>query len=112
MQKIWFWIFGAMFVVPEILWSPLVNLIYDIFQNSNNVKTLRPNFLTNPNNIYILLYIIFFQFIGVLGTTIITIKSKLNLIPKIFLVATMTILLLVNGFILYLVFALRNGIGF
>ena len=112
MQKIWLWIFGAMFVVPEVLWSPIINLIYNILQNSNNAKILRPNFLTESDNIYVLLGVLCIQFIGILSSTIITAQGKMNLKSKILLILPMLVLLLITGFLLFFVFSLRNGIGF
>lgn len=111
-QKIWLWISASTFLIPEILWSPIFNLIYDFLQNSNNVKVLRPNFLTNPDNIYILLWIICLQFIGILSSTIIIAKAKISFKFKILLIFPMLILSFMTGFILYIVFSLRHGIGF
>ncbi len=60
-QKIWLGIFLAMFILPELLWSPVENLVYDLLQNSNNVKIFRPNFLTVSDNTYLLLFVLLFQ---------------------------------------------------
>ena len=111
-QKIWLWIFGGMFIVPEVIWSPVINLIYNLLQNSNNAKILRPNFLTDTDNLYILLYVLCIQFIGILGSAIIITRGKMSFKFKILLVLPMLVLLLITGLILYIAFSLRRGIGF
>lgn len=111
-QKIWMGIFSAMFVIPEILWSPIGNLTYDFFQNSNNVEIFRPNFLTIPDNISLLIYVLCVQFVGILGLTISTIRTNISSKLKLFLIPIMIIILCATSFILYTVFSLRHGIGF
>ena len=101
-----------MFLVPEVLWSPVGNLIYDFFQNSNIIKIFRPNFLTVSDNTNLLLYVICLQFIGILGGTITVIKADFRLSLKLLLVPIMIILLVITGFVLYVVFSLRHGISF
>ena len=79
-QKVWLTIFILMFVIPEILWSPALNFIYEFFQKSNSVHQIRPNFLANTDNANIYSSILFIQFIGLLFTTIslfiVNLKSK------------------------------------
>ena len=62
MQKIWLWVFGGMFVVPEILWSPVSNLCYELINNTGN--PYRANFLTISDNIIWLAWILFLQLLG------------------------------------------------
>lgn len=111
-QQIWLAVFLAMFLVPEILWSPIGNVVFDFLQRTNNVEIFRPNFLTVSDNINLLLYVVCFQFIGILGGTVITIKANIASLPKLLLVSVMTVVLLVTGFVLYVIFSLRHGIGF
>ena len=98
--------------MPEILWSPIFNIIDSFLQNSNNVKVFRSNFFTNPDNIYPLIYIILLQFVGILGVSIILFKAKVNSRLKILLVPIMIILTLFTGLILYIVYSFRHGISF
>lgn len=63
-QKIWLGIFLAMFIVPEVLWSPVLNYIYVWNQNGSNLVYLRPNMFTNNVNLWS--YILLFQFISLI----------------------------------------------
>ncbi len=53
-QKIWVWIFGAMFVVPEVLWGDLLRVMHipfiPVFENSEF-------FASNPLIAYIIIII-------------------------------------------------------
>src|SRR3989344_5449732 len=33
MQKTWLWVFAGMFLIPEVLWSPVSNLCYELLNN-------------------------------------------------------------------------------
>jgi len=111
-QKIWLGVFTGMFVIPEIFWSPVGNLIYSILQNSNSVKIFRPNFLTDSDNTNLLLFCLAFQLAGLLGTIIFTSKIKYNLWIKSISISILVLLLVIVGLIFYIVFSLRNGISF
>jgi len=41
-QKIWLGIFGAMFLVPEILWSPMIDFYYQLILQSNSSGIVPP----------------------------------------------------------------------
>ena len=79
-QKIWLSVFLAMFLVPEILWSPVVNSVYEWNQNSNHVTPLRDSFLTKSDNIQILSNVLLFQFFALALITIFLflIRNKIN----------------------------------
>ena len=81
MQKTWLCIFGGMFVIPEILWSPIVNLYYEFYQSSysGNVKPFRDNFLQNSDNLNYLKFVICFQFIGVIFLLLFWLINKRNM---------------------------------
>lgn len=81
MQKGWLWIFGAMFVVPEILWSPIINLYYEFYQSgySGNVQPFRNNFLQNSDNLNYLKLVICLEFIGITLFFISWITNKKNI---------------------------------
>ena len=104
--------FIVMFTVPEIFWSPVGNSIYTILQNSNSVKIFRPNFLIDSDNTNLLLLCLAFQLVGLIGAIIFASKIKYNLLVKSILILILVLLLLVVGFIFYIVFSLRHGIGF
>jgi magnesium-transporting ATPase (P-type) len=68
-QKVWLAVSGALFLVPEILWSPLLNFWYEFFQLGKGVNAypIRNNFLTNIENVNILIIIFAIQAAGLLG---------------------------------------------
>ena len=113
-QKIWLWISLAIFVVPEALWSPVSNMVNDLLQKSNNVQILRPNFLTNSDNTNLLVFFLGFQFIGVVASLILLMKSKTNISTwlKIFIIITLSLIAIVTGIVFYIAFSLRHGINF
>ena len=109
MQKTWLWIFGAMFVVPEILWSPIGNFIYSLFSRPVNgySQLLRKNFLFDYQYESLLKIIIFIQLIGIVLFFIFWLKNKINIQSKIlfWIVLFLSLLvLLISLFIAYIVF--------
>ncbi len=76
MQKIWLGVFLAMFIVPEILWSPVGNFVYELEQDTNHVTALRINFLTKSENIDLWSWVLLLQFFGLLFTAIYLIVLK------------------------------------
>ena len=111
-QKIWFWVSAVLFLLPEILWSPIVNLIDAFLQNSNNTVIFRDNFLMDSDNLNFLLIALFVQFLGVLVSSVIIIKSNFNKGLKIFLASLFVILLVITGLVLFFTFSLRNCCSF
>ena len=111
-QKVWLGVFLAMFIVPEVLLSPVGNLIYSLMQNSNNVKIFRPNILTVSDNTNLLLYILLVQLIGVSCSLIFVIKAKVNIWLKLLCIIVLSTFLLITLFIFYIAFSLRHGISF
>jgi len=71
MQKVWLAIFLAMFIMPEVLWSPVGNSAYEFYMTSyGNTHPFRNNFLQNPDNINILSTVLFIQMAGLLFSSI------------------------------------------
>jgi len=68
-QKIWLAVCGSLFLVPEILWSPLLNFYYEFFQLGRgiNVQPIRNNFLTSVENVDKVVIVFIIQAIGLLG---------------------------------------------
>jgi|GEM_PF-1837862 hypothetical protein len=83
-QKIWLWIFGAIFLIPEMLWSPIMNFYYELLQTSKSGGTypFRDNFLQNPDNLKYLRFVILLQSIGSISFLILWIKNKRNINSK------------------------------
>ena len=55
-----------MFLVPEILWSPVGNFVYSLIKPTVNgsIQTLRVNFLMDSDNINIYSTVLFIQLVG------------------------------------------------
>lgn len=116
-KKILAWIFLAMFIVPEILWSPVFNYIYSFFVPTVNgsVQVWRDNFVINSKSgdVALILTVLTVQIIGLIGTLrFIILKKDMNIALKIILVLILAILLVVTGTVAYTVYYMRNGIGF
>lgn len=110
-QKVLLVISLALFIVPEMLWSPVTNITYEFLQNSNNVQPLRNNFLINPDNITALNFVLFFQLVGVLAVSVVLFKVKKNLLGWLALFLSV-ILILLTACLFYLSITLgRHGIG-
>jgi len=104
-EKIWTWIFIAMFALPEILWSPIANFYYELSQTSKSGGThpFRYNFLQKSDNLNYLKLVIALQFIGLLLVLFSLIKNKFgtNKLIKYLSVILLVILLVTVGFVLY-----------
>ncbi len=66
MQKIWLGVFLAMFLVPEILWSPVGNYIYSLVKPTVNgsIQIMRDNFLLHTDNVNLYSTVLFIQLVG------------------------------------------------
>ena len=115
-QKIWLWIFLAMFVLPELLWSPIVNLIYSIITPTINgsFQVFRNNFLLNSNFDFLFLPVLLVQFVGILIFTINWVRVKNNIQNKIIyrLVLILSILLSILSAIVFFVGYSVSNISF
>ena len=103
-QKIWLTIFGAMFLIPEILFFTTPLFILSFINNFSETKLFPPiyyiisqQFFTNHPN-YLLLAI-GIEWLGLLGLFIMSIKVK-----KIILITVFAILLIW----IFIVFGLTN----
>jgi hypothetical protein len=103
-QKIWMWVFIAIFAIPEILWSPVLNFYYELSQTSISGGThpFRNNFLQNSDNLKYLKFIIVIQLIGLLLTSFFLLKNKYNTnkIIKYLFVLLLVVFLIATGFAL------------
>ena len=114
-QKAWSFIFTAMFALPEILWSPIINYIYELSQTSHSGGThpYRYNFLQHPDNINLLSTVLFIQFLGLTLTLISLIVLNLKL--KKWYLWALAFVLLILTIIAFFVFGLSislRSIGF
>lgn len=77
-QKIWLGVFLGMFLVPEILWSPVSNFYYELLQTSSSGGThpYHNTFLQHSDNLTYLKLVIFLQFLGLLLFYFLFIKNS------------------------------------
>lgn len=107
-QKIWFAVFLAMFLIPEILWSPIRGIfsIYfpgglpDIFSISSSIET---------NNNAIACLITLTQLIGLLGMVYLIYKSKINNSIKIITLFFLFLLICLSINLVYMGFYYLNN---
>lgn len=98
-QKIWLWISVALFTIPEILWSPVVNFMYTIYRGGNVPSILRDNFLVHSDYRRLAIMIIFLQSMGALFTLFIVCRSSASIIARIFLSFFVFILFILSFFV-------------
>lgn len=109
-QKIWTWIFIAMFAIPEILWSPIGNFLHTFWRGGNTPAILRNNFLMHSDYRGLLIFVIFLQSFGALACLVLTYKSS----TKNWLKASLTLLLLlffILSFVILSVLLLTLNVG-
>jgi hypothetical protein len=72
MQKVWLGIFLAMFIVPEVLWSPVYKFWYSLKLPTvgGHYAIVRQNFLDNSGNSDLWSNLILLEFFGLLLTAI------------------------------------------
>ena len=115
-QKIWLGVFLTMTMIPEILWSPVGNAIFELSQTSRSGGThpFRNTFLEKSDNINTLSTILFIQFLGLFISFIYLIVLRKQILNKKVLWLSLGVLLIlavINFFIFGLSISLRN-IGF
>jgi hypothetical protein len=98
MQKIWMWIFIAMFAAPEILWGDLIKLaripLLPIFRNFQF-------FNDNPNFAYLVIVV---EMVGILGVIYLLNKDHLGL--------KLNIRYIINVILFIILVALVLSLGF
>ena len=67
-QKIWLGVSLGIFLIPELLWNPILNILYSIFKPvvNGSSQIFRSNFLMNSDNIGMLIFIVSLQLLGLL----------------------------------------------
>ncbi len=103
-QKIWLGISLALLIIPEILWSPILNFVYTFAQNFNSPVLIRPNFLTKSDNRGLVTVVVIFQVIGTLISIYLFNNVKNNYIKYIGQCA-LILALISSLFVLYILFA-------
>jgi len=77
-QKIWLGIFLAMFLIPEALWSPVGNIVYELTQTgqSGGTHPFRYTILQNSDNLAWLRLVFFIQLVGVVSSLIALFRAR------------------------------------
>lgn len=111
-QKIWFAIFLAMFIIPEVLWSAYSSFYCAIlFSGSGNSFQLF-HLVTNPKSLIIQKLISFIQFFGLLSSLIVLTKSQAkNKTVKSLAISFLAVLLILAIYFLYFIFNFNPQIG-
>ena len=105
-----------MFIVPEVLWIPVWNGVYELSQTSRSGGTypFRMTFLEKSDNINILSAVLFIQFLGLLASLVYLIilrKQIQNKAALWFSVLLLVLIAIVTFFVFGMSVSLRN-IGF
>ena len=96
-QKVWIGIFLAMFIMPEVLWSPVGNTLYSFFQSGKIVsQVFRSNFLLEYRYESLFKIIITMQLIGIVLALFYAIKYRKNIRNLVFWPFVLICLLLVS----------------
>ena len=83
-QKIWLYIFPGMFLVPEILWSPIGNFLYSFFMPTigGSSQVWRDNFLLSSDANLLYTTVLFIQIVGAVAFTTTWIMVRKNIKSK------------------------------
>ncbi len=102
-QKIWLAVSLLIFLIPEILWSPVRSLVY-IFLHPDEFTDipLLFNILPPPQDNFIIGLTGIIQFVGLLWFSFILLKSRFNKIIKILIGLFLIVLILISGLIMWM----------
>lgn len=108
-QKIWLLVSSGMFLIPEILWSPVVNFYYELFLSVKPGRTypIRDNFFQSSDNVFYLKILLLVQLVGLLLLLSRFFKSNtfgVNNIARILLGIIVSVLILATAFVLYFIY--------
>ncbi len=110
-NKVFLGIFLAMFIIPELLWSPVINFGYELLQ-TGNTHPLRNNVITDLQNPNLIIFVLCIELLGSLLSIILITK---NIYPKKFgywsLSTSLYLFTIINLIVLYFAFAFRKGIS-
>lgn len=109
-QKIWFWIFLGMFLVPEILWSLVSNYLYSFLQQGDPPQLLRQNFLTSSDYRSYSILVVLIQFVGLLLACVNLFKNRKiwNVLSYYLFLLILIVLFLITFVVLYVLIATKN----
>ena len=99
-QKMGFWAVLGLFIIPELLWSPVGNFIYELDKNTGT--PFRNTFLEDSSNINILSTVLFIQLLGLFCSAVYLIIIHNSVKNKWLLWPSVVILLLSSVVVFYL----------
>ncbi len=105
-NKILFWVGMGLFIIPELLWSPVLNYLYELLQiGSGEISSLRMNFLLNNQNYGFFWYgfIVALQLLGLLIMIKTLRQSSINGRVKLLLASVLWGLVVISVVILYFI---------
>lgn len=108
-QKFWLWVSIAMFAIPELLWSPIVNFIYIFWKGGNVPIILRDNFLMSSDYRELLIIILFVQFVGALLSAFLLYNSLPKNLYKLILISFFSILSVASLYV-FVIISMASGI--
>ena len=105
-QKVGFGVVFALFIIPELLWSPVGNFIYAFIKD----RPFRDNAFMHSDYRGVLLFIVLLQFIGISSALVIFLRNKTYQSFKAgrVLVFIVSIVTLATLLVLYALFATKN----
>jgi hypothetical protein len=62
-------------ILPELLWSPILNMVYSLTNYSNNGYLPRPSFIFEQTNNIMVILVLLLQFLGGLFILVISLKN-------------------------------------
>lgn len=114
-QKNLFRLFLAIFFSPELLWSPVANFYFELYQGSRSgsVVPLRDNFLLQTDNEKILKAVLLIQLVAIIFSLAIIIRNRRgsdNQLFRYLLIAVLFLLTFLTAFVTYFAFSFNMDI--
>lgn len=75
-QKVLLWVGLGLFMVPELFWATISNIIYEFSHNSSNTLPYRPNYFTVSDHITALNIVLVIQALGVVLVFLLILRAK------------------------------------
>ena len=103
-QKIWLGIFGAMFLVPEILWGGIRWVVFNIFLTSDFFYNWEIGIISGFKNNILGVIMALVQFTGLIALIyfLMRLKLKINLAIKIIIILVSSFLILSTGILAWM----------
>lgn len=105
-QKIWLAIGLGMFIIPEVIWSPIGNSLYGFIYD----QPFRDNMLMGYDSRGSLIFVVLIQFVCIISSLYGLVRNKLykNIREGVSLLIVISFLSLMSLIVLYVLFATKN----